>query len=117
MLHIYPSATERRQTLLLNNPLNFNCDDYFVFGEICTGLGVSSGPMFLWISSFAFSLNLLLARSHQAEIIIVNRPIQGRNYATTWVRVEPRSRLCLFGYAAAALYRVSIKSVCTLKNL
>ena len=35
-------------------------------------------------------VNLLLVRSHQAEIIIVKRLIQGRNNVTR-VRVEPRS--------------------------
>ena len=34
-------------------------------------------------------LNLLLVRSHQAEIIIVKRLIQGRNNVSR-VRVEPR---------------------------
>ena len=64
--------------------------------------------MFLWISSNSCSLNLLLVRSHQAEIIIVKRLIQGRNNVTR-VRVEPRSfdqgrrkkrRLYPFGHAA-----------------
>ena len=45
--------------------------------------------MFLWISSNSCPLNLLLVRSHQAEIIIVKRLIQGR-YNVTRVRVEPR---------------------------
>ena len=46
--------------------------------------------MFLLISSNSCPLNLLLVRSHQAEIIIVNGLIQGRNNVTR-VRVEPRS--------------------------
>ena len=46
--------------------------------------------MFLWISSNSCPLNLLLVRSHQAEIIIVKRLIQGRNNVTR-VRVEPKS--------------------------
>ena len=37
----------------------------------------------------SYPLNLLLVRSHQAEIIIVKRLIQGRNNVTR-VRVEPR---------------------------
>ena len=45
--------------------------------------------MFLWISSNSCPLNLLLVRSHQAEIIIVKRLIQGRNNVTR-VRIEPR---------------------------
>ena len=36
------------------------------------------------------STELLLVRSHQAEIIIIKRLIQGRNNVTR-VRVEPRS--------------------------
>ena len=47
-------------------------------------------PMFLWISSNSCPLNLLLVRSHQAEIIIVKRLIQGRNNVTR-VGVELRS--------------------------
>ena len=39
--------------------------------------------------NFAFDfLNLLLARFHQAEIIIVKHPIQGRNNETS-LGVEP----------------------------
>ena len=55
-----------------------------------TCLGVSSDPLFLWISSNSFPINLLLLQSHQAEIIIVKRLIQERNNVTR-VRVEPRS--------------------------
>ena len=61
-----------------------------MIGGIRTCLGVSDDPMFLWISSNSCPLNLLLVRSHQAEIIIVKRLIQGRNNVT-WVQVEPRS--------------------------
>ena len=60
-----------------------------MIGGIRTSLGVSDDPMFLWISSNSCPLNLLLVRSHQAEIIIVKRLIQGRNNVTR-VRVEPR---------------------------
>ena len=45
--------------------------------------------MFLWISSNSCPLNLLLVGSHQAELIIIKRLIQGRNNETR-VRVEPR---------------------------
>ena len=46
--------------------------------------------MFLLIFSNSCPLNLLLFRSHQAEIIIIKRLIQGRNIGTRmWV--EPRS--------------------------
>ena len=62
-----------------------------MIGGVRTCLGVSDDPMFLWISSNSCPLNLLLVRSHQAEIIIiVKRLIQGRN-SVTRVRVEPRS--------------------------
>ena len=60
-----------------------------MIGGIRTSLGVSDDPMFLWISSNSCPLNLLLVRSHQAEIIFVKRLIQGRNNVTR-VRVEPR---------------------------
>ena len=46
--------------------------------------------MFLYISFNSCPLNLLLVRSHQAEIIIAQRLIQGRNNVTR-VRVEPRT--------------------------
>ena len=75
---------------LLDDPHTFHHQDYFVIGGIRTCLGVSDDPMFLWISSNSCPLNLLLVRSHQAEIIIVKRLIQGRN-SVTKVRVEPRS--------------------------
>ena len=75
---------------LLDDPHTFHCNDYFVIGGICTCLGVSDDPMFFWISSSSCPLNLLLVRSHQAEIIIVKRLIQGLNNMTR-VRVEPRS--------------------------
>ena len=75
---------------LLDDPHTFHYQDYFVIGRIRSCLGVSDDPMFLWISSNSCPLNLLLVRSHQAEIIIVKRLIQGRN-SVTRVRVEPRS--------------------------
>ena len=75
---------------LLDDPHTFHCLDYFVIGGIRTCLGVSDDPMFLWISSNSCPLNLLLVRSHLAEIIIVKRLIQGHNSVTS-VRVEPRS--------------------------
>ena len=61
-----------------------------MIGGIRTCLGVSDDPMLLWISTNFCPLNLLLVRSHQAEIIIVERLIQGR-YNVTRVGVEPRS--------------------------
>ena len=61
-----------------------------MLGGIHFYLGVSADPMFLWISLNSCPLNLLLVRSHQAEIIIVKRLIQGRNNVTR-VWVVPRS--------------------------
>ena len=61
-----------------------------MIGGIRTCLEVSVDPMFLWISLNSCPLNLLLVRSHQAEIIIVKHLILGRN-SVTRVRVEPRS--------------------------
>ena len=75
---------------LLDDPHTFYYQNYFVIGGIRTCLGVSNDPIFLWISSNSCPLNLLLVRSHQAEIIIVKRLIQGRN-SVTRVRVEPKS--------------------------
>ena len=74
---------------LLDDPRIFHYNDYSVIGGIRTCLGVSDDPIFLWIFSNSCSLNLLLVRSHQAEIIIVKRLIQGRNNVTR-VRIEPR---------------------------
>ena len=53
---------------------------------LCSALPLR--PVLLWISSNLFSLNLLLVRSHQAEIIIVKCLIQGHNNVTG-LRVEP----------------------------
>ena len=86
--HIYPSITGQRQALIIERSTHFHCNDYFVAGEICHSLEVSNDPMFLWISSNSCSLNLLLVRSHQAEMIVIKRLIQGRNNVTR-VRVEP----------------------------
>ena len=41
-------------------------------------------PVIMWISSNACPLNLLLVQSHQAEIIIVKRFIQGCNNVTMY---------------------------------
>ena len=80
-----PNSVRRK---LLRDPRSFYCKDYFVLGGIHTCLGVSSDPMFLWISSNSCPLNLLFVRSQKAEIIIVKRLIQGRNNVTR-MRVEP----------------------------
>ena len=73
---------------LLEDPHTFHCIDYFVIGGIRLCLGVFDNLMFLWFSSNSRPLNLLLVRSHQAEIIIEKRFIPARNSVTS-VRVEP----------------------------
>ena len=83
IVHIYPPATGQRQTFSIGQFAQFSQQvPYFVFGEIRTSIGISSGPTFLWISLNSCSLNMLLVRSHQTEIIIVKRPIQVRNNET-----------------------------------
>ena len=76
--------------VLLNDPRTFYCIDYFVIGGIRTCLGVSKNSMLRWFSSNFCPLNLLLVRSHQAEVIIVKPLIQERNNVTR-VLIEPRS--------------------------
>ena len=88
--HIYPPVTRQCQTINIAQSAHFHCYNYFVAGGIRTCLGVSSDQMLLWISSNSCPLNLLLVRSHQAEINIVKRLIQRRNNVTR-VRVEPTS--------------------------
>ena len=88
--HIYPPVTGQRQTLTC-----WTIRTLFITGLLRDWrnphlLRSFGDPMFLWISSSSCPLNLLLVRSHQAEIIIVKRLIQGRNNVAR-VRVEPRS--------------------------
>ena len=67
--------------------LSRESDGALCFGRIRTRLGVdhfTSFPVDVLTSSH---VNLLLVQSHQAEIIIVKRLIQGRNNVTR-VRVE-----------------------------
>ena len=75
--HIYPPLTRKRRWR-------------FYFGRILTRSGVDHFPSFPVDVLTSSHVNLLLVRSHQAEIIIVKRLIQGRNNVTR-VRVEPRS--------------------------
>ena len=87
--HIYPPVTGQRLTLL-DDPHTFHCIDYFLLGRIRTSLGVSIDPMFFRVSSKSCLLNLLLVRSHQAQLIVVKRLIQGRNNVTR-MGIEPTS--------------------------
>ena len=61
--------------------------------------------MLQWISSNSCPLKLLLVQSHQAEIIIAKRLIQGPNNVAR-VRVEPRS--CDQGRRKNAIITITI---------
>ena len=50
-MHIYSPVTGQRQTLTIGQSANFFCNDFFILVGIRTCLGVSSDPMFVWISS------------------------------------------------------------------
>ena len=56
--HIYLPVTGQRQTLTIGRSHNFYCNDYFVVGGIRTCFGISSDPMFQWISLNSCPLNL-----------------------------------------------------------
>ena len=90
--HIYPPVTGQRQRLTYwTIPILFIALTTSWLEESATALEFPTMQlMFLWISSNSCPLNLLLVRSHQTEIIIVKRLIQGRNNVNR-VRVEPRS--------------------------
>ena len=83
---------KKTQTNLLTLRLMVRKMQYFEGIRTC--LGASNDRIFLCISSNSCPPNLLLARSHQAEIIIVKYLIQGRNNVTS-VRVE--LKLCDHG--------------------
>ena len=67
--------------------LSRESDGALCFGRIRTRLGVDHFPSFPVGVLTSSLVNLMLVRSHQAEIIIVKRLIQGRNNVTM-VRVE-----------------------------
>ena len=67
--------------------LSRESDGALCFGRIRTRLGVDHFPSFPVGVLTSSHVNLLLVRSHQAEIIVVKRLIQGRNNVTR-VRVE-----------------------------
>ena len=67
--------------------LSRESDGALCFGRIRTRLGVDHFPSFPVDVLSSSHVNLLLVQSHQAEIIIVKRLIQGRNNVTR-VRVE-----------------------------
>ena len=70
LVYLYPPITKKRQCAMLwTNPHP-----------------LSSWPFSGWRFTFSH-VNLLLVRSHQAEIIVVKRLIQGRN-SVTKVRVK-----------------------------
>ena len=90
VVHIYPLG--QRQTLA----------NYWMIGTLFIAVTTScleesapcyrifQDPMFLRIFSHSWPMNLLLVRSHRAEIIIVKRLIHGHNKVTR-VRVGTRS--------------------------
>ena len=88
--HIYLPVTAQHQTL------NIGRSEHFSLQWLLRGWrNLHPLKSFQWskvpVNFVEFlSLNLLLVRSHQAEIIIVKRLIQGRNNVTR-VGVEPRS--------------------------
>ena len=59
--------------------LSRESDGALYFGQIRTRLGVDHFPSFPADVLTSSHVNLLLVRSHQAEIIVVKRLIQGRN--------------------------------------
>ena len=91
-LRLPVSSLQNKQPMvrryLLGDQQKLHCGNYLVFWKIRTCLGVSDDPMFLWISSHSCPLNSSLVWSHQVEIIIAKRPVQGRNNVTR-VGVEP----------------------------
>ena len=122
----------RRQ--LVGRSAHFSLQDYFVIRGIRTCLGVSDDPMFLWISSNSCPLNLLLVRSHQAEIIILKHLFQGHNtwlgcrlnpdhsirvvVKTTPLPIRPRCRLIFSSRLADWLKKlVSLTSSLTFLNI
>ena len=87
-----PIVTGQRQTLTVGRSAHFSLQWLQLLGWRNPQLliGVSIGLMFPWISSNFCPLILLLVHSHQAEVIIVKRLIQGCNNVIR-VRVEPIS--------------------------
>ena len=86
-LRIYPPVTWQSQTTTFGQSAHFSLQWLLVIGEI------RSTEKFLviqWISSNSYPLNLLLVQSHQAEMIIVKRLMQGHSNVTR-VRVGPKS--------------------------
>ena len=69
LVHLYPPITRKRRCAIC-------------FGQIRTRLGVDHFPSFPVDVLTSSHINLLLIRSHQAEIIIVKRLIQGCNNVT-----------------------------------
>ena len=112
VVHIYPSATGQRQTLTVGRSTHFSLwwllrawwnpyvlNDFLRFNVP----GISSKIFVQW------PLNLLLLRSHQAEIITVKRLIQGRSNMTM-VQVEPRSAIRVVVKAAPWSFRPRFRS-------
>jgi len=70
LFHLYPSVTTYEKATVA-----------LYFRRILTRLGVAVIQVFFDYFFDFFTINLLLVQSHQAEIIVVKRLIQGRNNA------------------------------------
>ena len=111
----YSSSCHTTLTLL-DNLHTFHCENYFFLEKSASALEF---PVIHWSCGFyrIFFTNLLLVRSHQADIIMIERLIQGSNNVT-WVWMESRS--CNQGrrkndacaFAAALLTLVQEKVLC-----
>ena len=55
IVHVYPSVTGQRQALTIGRSAHFSLQLLLCAWRNLTCLGVSSDPMFLWISSKFFS--------------------------------------------------------------
>ena len=98
LTHIYPSLTRKPRCR-------------FCKGQIVLTRSWSYSKLSNWRFT-SYLLNLLLVRSHQAEIIIVKRLIQGPHNVTR-VQIEKRSCHCKSVYAwvnlCALLNKIKLK--------
>ena len=89
--HIYPPVTKQRKTLTYRTICTlFITTTTSWLEESAPAKGFPVIQCSCGFFSNSCPLNLLLVQSHQAEIIIVKRLIQGHNNVTR-VQVEPRS--------------------------
>ena len=88
--HIYPPVTRQRRTLNIGRSAHFSLQRLLSAWKNPYLLRSFQLSNVLWNSSLSCPLNLVLVRSHQAEINIVKCLILGRNYVTR-MRVESKS--------------------------